>query len=79
MLYITYLEDIKLKLGDFDSDLTLTWDGGGVRAPLDLWVSQIVLFLPAESRKAVLDSVVAEVERRNQLVEKTNEGIAGSD
>ena len=59
-------------LGDFNSDLTLTWEGGGVRAPLDVWLSQIVLFLDKDTRKNVLDAVVAEVERRNQTVEKAN-------
>lgn len=59
-------------LGDFNSDLTLTWESGGVRAPIDVWVAQIVLSLPEDVRNAVLDSVVAEVELRNQIVEKTD-------
>ena len=59
-------------LGDFNSDLTLTWESGGVRAPIDVWVAQIVMSLSEDARKAVLDAVVAEVERRNQTVEKAN-------
>ena len=59
-------------LGDFNSDLTLTWEEGGVRAPVDVWVARIVLALPEDIRKVVLDAVVAEVERRNQTVEKAN-------
>ena len=59
-------------LGDFNSDLTLTWEEGGVRAPVDVWVARIVLALPEDIRKVVLDAVVAEVERRNQIVSKTN-------
>ena len=60
-------------LGDFNSNVTLTWENGGVVAPVDLWVSQIVLALPDDVRKAVLDSVIAEVNRRNEIVKETNE------
>jgi len=52
--------------------LTLTWieeDGEtrGVSAPLDIWIAQIVLALPIDIQSAVMDNVISEVERLNEL------------
>ena len=51
--------------------LTLTWleDGNtvGVSAPLDIWIGQLVLSLPNETRARVMDNVIAEVKRYNEL------------
>ena len=44
-----------MKLGDFNSDVTLTWEGGGVTAPVDVWVSSIILSLSKLQQKEVLD------------------------
>ena len=62
-----------MKLGDFDSNLTLTWEGGGVTAPLDVWVGQILLALSQSTQKMAMDAVIAEINRRNKLVEGNNE------
>ena len=54
--------------------LTLTWleDGEtvGVSAPVDIWLSRVILALPADIRNTVMDSVVAEVTRLNALEEE---------
>ena len=51
--------------------LTLTWleDGNtvGVSAPLDIWIGQLVLSLSNETRARVIDNVIAEVKRYNEL------------
>ena len=60
-----------MKLGDFNSDVTLTWEGGGVTAPVDAWVSQILLSLSKWQQKEILDAVVAEVNRRNEMLKET--------
>ena len=53
---------------------TLTWreDGEekGVTAPLEVWIAQIVLVLPVNIQTAVMDNVVAEVMRLNELTEE---------
>ena len=65
-------------LGDFNSNVTLVWEGGGVVAPVDIWVSHIVLALPEDVQKKVMDAVIAEVKRRNATLGETDENIAGS-
>ena len=60
-----------MKLGAFNSDVTLTWEGGGVTAPVDVWVSQILLSLGERQQKEILDAVIVEVNRRNELLKET--------
>ena len=62
-----------MKLGDFNSDVTLTWESGGVTAPVDVWVGQILLALPQSTQKMAMDAVISEINRRNKLVEDTSE------
>ena len=62
-----------MKLGDFDSNLTLTWEGGGVTAPLDVWIGQILMALSQSTQKRAVDAVIVEINRRNKLVEGNNE------
>ena len=61
-------------LPGLSAPLTLTWldennETKGVSAPLDIWIAQIVLVLPLEVQTAVMDNVVAEVIRLNELQE----------
>ena len=58
---------------DFNSDVTLTWEEGGITAPADIWVSCIVLALPEDIQKKILNLVIEEVRRRNSIVEEANE------
>ena len=63
--------------------LTLTWleDGNtvGVSAPVDIWLGQVIVALPADVRRTIMDAVVAEVTRLNALeaevVEVDNQDI----
>ena len=45
--------------------LTVTWNDGGVDAPLDLWVSQILLALSEDQQKEVMENVIDTIERLN--------------
>ena len=53
--------------------LTLTWleDGEtvGVSAPVDIWLGQVVVALPLDIRTTIMDAVVAEVNRLNEIQE----------
>ena len=54
--------------------LTLTWQEDnkevGVSAPLEVWVAQMILILPQGSQGLIMDAVIAEVERLNDLPEE---------
>ena len=60
--------------------VTLTWkdeegEERGVSAPIDLWVSQLVIALPQNIRISVMDAVVAEVSRLNEIQEDEPEEV----
>ncbi len=64
--------------------LTLTWldeqgETKGVSAPLDVWVAQIVLVLPADVQAAVMDNVVSEVIRLNELLAEEAEAAEAAE
>ena len=61
------------------NNLTLTWNEDdeetGVSAPLEVWIAQIILVLPLNIQSAVMDNVVGEVMRLNELDEEINTDI----
>ena len=69
-------------IADMKTDVTITWEGGGVTAPLDMWVEQMLIAMPEDQQKKVLDAVIAEVKRRNETHDKEHrtlfdgEGVA---
>jgi hypothetical protein len=59
-----------ITLGDFKSDMTLTWedDDGveqGVTAPIDMWVTYILLALSEDQQRNVMDHVIDQIEAEN--------------
>jgi hypothetical protein len=66
-----------MMVSGFSAPLSLTWieDGKtvGVSAPLEVWISQIVLSLPSDIQSDVMDNVIAEIERLNELQEAERE------
>ena len=67
-------------LPGLSAPLTLTWldeneEVKGVSAPLEIWVAQIVLVLPRDVQTAVMDNVVTEVMRLNELMEAEKEEL----
>ena len=58
-------------------ELTLTWFEDekevGVSAPLEVWVAQMILTLSAGSQGIIMDAVIAEVERLNDLPEEAED------
>lgn len=55
-------------------ELTLTWEEEdktvGVSATLDIWVAQMILTLSPGSQGIIMDAVIKEVERLNDLLEE---------
>jgi len=58
-------------------ELTLTWEEDdktvGVSAPLDIWVAQMILTLSTGSQGIIMDAVIEEVKRLNNLAAKEAE------
>ena len=58
-------------------ELTLTWFEDekevGVSAPLEVWVAQMILTLSQGSQGIIMDAVIAEVERLNDLTEEVED------
>ena len=49
-------------------DTMLTWNEGGIKAPLEMWIQEIVMALPAETQKEILSRVIARVEEINEAI-----------
>lgn len=54
-------------------DTMLTWDDGGIKAPLEMWIQEIVMALPAETRIEILSRVIERVEEINEAIVASEE------
>jgi len=62
-----------------EHNTTLVWEDGGVSAPVEMWIQEIILALPADMQAQVLDRITARVEEINAEIaaEKYDgEGVA---
>ena len=50
-----------------EQEVMFEWEDGSVSAPLGLWIEQMLLAMPGDQQKQVLDAVIAEIERRNEI------------
>lgn len=58
-------------------DVTFVWDdGGGITAPVQMWVEEILMALPADVQGKVLDAVIERVEYMNEEIVKAEAEIA---
>ena len=57
-------------------DVTFTWDDGGVTAPVQMWVEEILMALPSDVQAKVLDEVISRVEYMNEEIIKAEAEIA---
>ena len=49
-------------------DTMLTWDDGGIKAPLEMWIQEIIMALPAETQNQILERVISRVEEINEAI-----------
>ncbi len=63
-------------LGTAKMDVTFTWDEGGITAPVQMWVEEILMALPADVQSKVLDAVIERVEYMNEEIVKAEAEVA---
>ena len=52
-----------------ESEVEMIWEDGGVRAPISVWITSIVLAMAPVDQNKVLDEVVRIVKENNAEVE----------
>ena len=57
-------------------DVTFTWDEGGITAPVQMWIEEILMALPADVQSKVLDEVISRVEHMNEEIAKAEAEVA---
>ena len=57
-------------LGTAKIDVTFVWDEGGITAPVQMWVEEILLALPSDIQSKVLTEVIKRVEYINEEIAK---------
>ena len=57
-------------LGTAKIDVTFVWDEGGITAPVQMWVEEILLALPSDIQNKVLTEVIKRVEYINEEIAK---------
>ena len=63
-------------LGTAKMDVTFTWDEGGITAPVQMWIEEILMALPSDAQSKVLDEVIRRVEYMNEEIVKAEAEIA---
>ena len=51
-------------------DVTFVWDEGGITAPAQMWIEEILLALPSDVQSKVLTEVIERVEYMNEEIAK---------
>ena len=54
-------------------DVTFVWAEGGITAPVQMWVEEILMALPADVQGKVLDEVIERVELMNEEIMKAED------
>ena len=57
-------------LGTAKIDVAFVWDEGGITAPVQMWVEEILLALPSDIQSKVLTEVIKRVEYINEEIAK---------
>ena len=67
-------------------DVTFVWDDGGVTAPVQMWIEEILMALPSDIQSKVLDEVIERIEYMNEEIAKAElevaedwDGVAGDE
>ena len=51
-------------------DVTFVWAEGGITAPVQMWIEEILMALPSDVQGKVLDEVISRVEYMNEEIAK---------
>ena len=57
-------------------DVTFVWAEGGITAPVQMWIEEILMALPADVQGKVLDEVIRRVEYMNEEIAKAEAEVA---
>ena len=49
-------------------EVELTWEDGGIRAPVELFVQHIIMALSQDQQAQIINAVTAEIDRRNEIL-----------
>ena len=54
-------------------EVELIWEDGGVKAPVELFVQYIIMALSKDQQEQILNAVMVEIERRNEILKSESE------